>query len=149
MSSLSLHRMKPARGSKTKRFRVGRGNASGAGTTAGRGTKGQRARSGGRNKLKQKGIRQTLLRIPKSRGFTSGIPHPEAITLAQLDRWCTAGSRVTVASLKKAQRIPATAVGVKVIATGTLGKALTLVGFTASTAARAAVEKAGGKMESA
>lgn len=144
--TLSLHTIKPARGSKTKRFRVGRGNASGSGTTAGRGTKGQRARSGGRNKLKLKGIRQTLLRIPKNRGFVSGIPHPQSVTLAQLDRWCTASERVTMESLKRAQRIPATAVGVKVVATGTLSKALTLEGFTASASARAAIEKAGGKI---
>jgi len=144
--SLSLHTIKPARGSKTKRVRVGRGNASGLGTTAGRGTKGQRARSGGRNKLKMKGIRQTLLRIPKNRGFVSSIPHPQAVTLAQLDRWCTAGERVTMESLKRAQRVPANAVGVKVVATGALTKALTLEGFTASAAARAAVEKVGGKI---
>jgi large subunit ribosomal protein L15 len=148
MSSLSLHTIKPARGSKTKRVRVGRGNGSGLGTTAGRGTKGQRARSGGRNKLKLKGIRMTLLRIPKSRGFHSNIPHPEAVTLAQLERWCKAGERVTLASLQKAHRVPATAIGVKVVATGALTKALTLVDMTASVAARAAVEKAGGKFES-
>lgn len=147
MSSLSLHTIKPARGSKTKRVRVGRGNASGLGTTAGRGTKGQRARSGGRNKLKMKGIRQTLLRIPKNRGFKSSIPHPESVTLAQLERWCAAGARVTLASLQKARRVPASAIGVKVVASGTLSKALTLVDMTASAAARAAVEKAGGQFE--
>jgi large subunit ribosomal protein L15 len=147
MSSLSLHNIQPARGSKTKRVRVGRGNASGLGTTAGRGTKGQRARSGGRNKLKLKGIRMTLLRIPKNRGFKSGIPHAHAVTLEQLDRWCTAGERVTVAGLQKAHRVPASAIGVKVVSTGTLSKALTLVDMTASAGARALVEKAGGKFE--
>lgn len=147
MSSLSLHTVKPARGSKTKRVRVGRGNASGLGTTAGRGTKGQRARSGGRNKLKMKGMRMTLLRIPKNRGFHSGMPHPHAVTLEQLERWCKASERVTVPALKNAHRVPASAIGVKVVATGTLTKALTLVDMTASAGARAAVEKAGGKFE--
>jgi len=147
MSSLSLHTVKPARGSKTKRVRVGRGNASGLGTTAGRGTKGQRARSGGRNKLKMKGMRMTLLRIPKNRGFKSGMPHPHAVTLEQLERWCKAGERVTVAALQKAHRVPASAVGVKVVATGVLSKALTLVDMTASAGARAAIEKAGGTLE--
>ncbi|MEN9558090.1 MAG: ribosomal protein [Candidatus Parcubacteria bacterium] len=146
---ITLHSLKPARGSKTKTFRVGRGNASGRGTTAGRGTKGQRARTGGRNKLKLKGIRMTLLRIPKNRGFKSGMPHAHAVTLSQLNRWCAVGERVTVDTLKKANRIPANAIGVKVLATGELTKALVLQGFSASGTARTAVEKAGGTFEAA
>ncbi len=145
--SLTLHTLKPAKGSKTRRFRVGRGNASGSGTTAGRGTKGQRARAGGRNKLKLKGIKQMLLRIPKNRGFQSGIAHPEAVTLAQLERWCKNGERVEVKNLQKRNLIAANAIGVKVLNTGALTKKLTLVGFTASAEARKAVEKAGGTFE--
>ena len=147
--TLTLHTLKPARGSKTRRFRVGRGNASGSGTTAGRGTKGQRARAGGRNKLKLKGIKQMLLRIPKNRGFQSGIAHPEAVTLAQLERWCKNGDRVTLADLQKRNLVPANAPGVKILNTGSLTKKLTLVAFTASAEARKAVEKAGGTFEKA
>lgn len=147
--SLSLHTLKPARGSKTRRFRVGRGNASGSGTTAGRGTKGQRARTGGRNKLKLKGIKQMLLRIPKNRGFKSSIAHPHAVTLAQLERWFKAGDRVTTADLQKRNLIPVNAIGIKILNTGTLSKKLTLVGATASAEARKAVEQAGGVFEAA
>lgn len=145
--SLTLHTLKPARGSKTRRVRVGRGYGSGLGTTAGRGTKGQRARSGGRNKLKLKGIKQMLLRIPKNRGFHSGIAHAQAVTLAQLERWCQNGERVTLASLQQRNLVPADAIGVKVLHTGTLSKKLILVGITASATAKAAVEKAGGTFE--
>lgn len=145
--SLTLHSLKPARGSKTRRFRVGRGNASGSGTTAGRGTKGQRARSGGRNKLKLKGIKQMLLRIPKNRGFKSSIVHPHAVTLAQLERWFKGGERVTVAELQKRNLIPADVASIKILNTGTLSKKLTLIGATASAEAKKAVEKAGGAFE--
>lgn len=145
--SLTLHSLKPARGSKTRRFRVGRGNASGSGTTAGRGTKGQRARTGGRNKLKLKGIKQMLLRIPKNRGFKSAIAHPHAVTLAQLERWYKGGERVTLAELQKRNLVPATATGLKVLNTGTLSKKLTLVGAVASAEAKKAVEAAGGAFE--
>jgi large subunit ribosomal protein L15 len=145
--SLTLHTLKPASGSKTKKFRVGRGNASGSGTTAGRGTKGQRARTGGRNKLKLKGMKQMLLRIPKNRGFKSAIPHAYAITLQQLERWCQAGERVTLAALQKRNLVPADAIGIKILNTGTLTKKVTLIGMTASAAAKAAVEKAGGAFE--
>lgn len=145
--SLSSHTLKPARGSKTRRVRIGRGNGSGLGTTAGRGTKGQRARTGGRNKLKLKGIKQMLLRIPKNRGFHSGIAHPVAVTLTQLERWCQAGERVTLAALQRRNLVPAGAIGVKVVSTGTLSKKLILIGMTASKTAKEAVEKAGGSFE--
>lgn len=146
--SLTLHTIKPASGSKTRKFRVGRGNASGRGTTAGRGTKGQRARTGGRNKLKLMGLKRVLLRIPKSRGFKSIIPHPYAITLAELERWCAPGERVARAALQRRNLVPQRQIGLKVLNTGVLTKPLTLVDVSASPAARTAVEKAGGTFES-
>ena len=145
--SLTLHTLKPARGSRTRRFRVGRGNASGSGTTAGRGTKGQRARSGGRNKLKLKGIKQMLLRIPKNRGFTSGIIHPHAVTFEQLDRWYKGGERVVLADLQKRHLVPANVPGIKIINTGTITKKLIFVNASASAEAKKAIEKAGGSFE--
>ncbi len=69
--TLSMHTLRPSKGSKSKPKRVGRGNASGKGTTAGRGGKGQTARSGGRNKLKLLGMRHLMLQTPKLRGFKS------------------------------------------------------------------------------
>lgn len=148
--SLTLHTLKPSRGSTTRRFRVGRGNASGSGTTAGRGTKGQRARTGGRNRLKLKGMKQMLLRIPKNRGFNSQIAHPTGVTLAQLERWCQVGERVTTESLQKRNLIPANSIGIKVLVSKEkLTKKLILVGATASEEARKAVEAAGGSFEKA
>lgn len=146
--SLTLHTIKPAPGSKTRKFRVGRGNASGSGTTAGRGTKGQKARTGGRNKLKLRGMKRMLLRIPKSRGFTSAIPHPYAVTLDQLERWCKTGDRVTLTMLQKRNLLPQHLIGYKILNTGTLTKPLTLVDAGATPGAKAAVEKAGGTFES-
>lgn len=145
--SLNLHSLKPARGSKTRKFRVGRGNASGSGTTAGRGTKGQRARTGGRNKLKLKGMKQMLLRIPKNRGFHSGIKHATAVTLDQLELWFKGGERVTVAELVKRNLVPAEAIGYKVLNTGKLTKKLILVDGLSSAEAKKAVEAAGGSFE--
>ncbi len=46
--SIELHTIKAAPGSRTNKFRIGRGNSYGRGTKAGQGTKGQRAGSGGR-----------------------------------------------------------------------------------------------------
>lgn len=68
--------------------RVGRGNASGNGTTAGRGTKGQRARTGGKKGLKYKGLRSTLLKLPKFKGMkpkTKKKPHYVAKSKTHLE----------------------------------------------------------------
>jgi large subunit ribosomal protein L15 len=57
MSGLSLHTLRPANGSRSRRKRVGRGEGSGLGKTSGRGEKGQRARSGGKSGLKLKTLK--------------------------------------------------------------------------------------------
>jgi large subunit ribosomal protein L15 len=145
--TLTLNTIRPAHGSRTKVFRYGRGNASGSGTTAGRGTKGQRARTGGRNRLKLKGMKQMLLRIPKTRGFNSQIAHSFTITLEQLERWFKGGERVTLQLLQSKNLAPQNIIGIKVLNTGKLTKALTLVDFTATPNAHTAIEKAGGKFE--
>jgi len=149
MTELSLHTIKPARGSRKKSFARGRGEGTGLSKTSGRGSKGQRARSGGTRGLQLKGMRRVLLRIPKVRGFTTHKSRLETITLADLDRWYASGAKVTVEHLKKSSRIPARAGGAKVVQTGTLTKALTLVDVFATPGAKAAIEKAGGTVASA
>ena len=45
--SLNLNELKPPRGARKNRTRVGRGNGSGHGNYSGKGMKGQKARAGG------------------------------------------------------------------------------------------------------
>ncbi len=149
MTELSLHTIKPAQGSRKKAFARGRGEGTGLGKTAGRGTKGQRARSGGRSGLEHMGMRRVLLRIPKVRGFKSHMPHLQTITLADLERWFAAGSKVTVEGLKAASYIPARSSGAKVVQTGALTKALTLIDIATTPGAKAAIEKVGGSVGTA
>lgn len=144
--SITLHTIKPASGSRSKSFRVGRGNASGRGTTAGKGTKGQRARSGGRNKLKLKGLKQMLLSFPKNRGFQSRYQKAETVTLARVEKMFNAGDRVDVSSLKKKELIHSTATRAKIVGTGELKKALKFHNVSATASAKAAIEKAGGSV---
>lgn len=69
---ITLDNIKKGSGSLKKKRRVGRGNSSGSGTYSGRGLKGQKSRSGvSRGKLKRLGMKQNLLKIPKTRGFKS------------------------------------------------------------------------------
>ena len=144
--TMTLHSLKPASGSRSKSFRIGRGNASGRGTTAGKGTKGQRARSGGRNKLKLKGLKQMLLSFPKKRGFRSRYQKAETLTLARIEKAYNAGDRVDIASLKKKSMIPAIATSVKIVGTGELKKALKFHNVLATASAKIAIEKAGGSV---
>ena len=68
---MKLHELRPNRGAKKARKRVGRGIAAGQGKTAGRGTKGQGARSGGGTRLYHQGGNLPFFRrLPFKRGFT-------------------------------------------------------------------------------
>lgn len=82
--SLSLHTIKPSEGSKKNRKRVGRGNASGHGTYSTRGVKGQKARSGVSG-LKRLGLKMTLMRIPKKRGFKSLKSKDQIVNIALIN----------------------------------------------------------------
>lgn len=145
--SLTLHSIAPSKGARRKSFRVGRGNASGRGTTAGRGTKGQRARTGGRNKLKLKGMKQMLLAFPKLRGFTSRYAKPKTVTIERISKAFKAGDRVDLKALKAKGLVTKSATGAKLVGTGSLDVALTFVNVFASASAKEAVEKAGGSFK--
>ena len=67
---MSVVEIKPVKGSKKKRIRKGRGNASGFGGECGRGHKGQKSRSGFKSKPGFEGGQMPLYRrIPKKRGM--------------------------------------------------------------------------------
>jgi large subunit ribosomal protein L15 len=83
---LSINNIKPAVGSKKKRKKLGRGNASGLGTYSGKGLKGQKARSGVSN-LKRLGMRQILLQTPKLRGFKSAKPKNQVVDVKDINRF--------------------------------------------------------------
>lgn len=117
---------------KTKR-RVGRGNASGVGTYSGRGSKGQRSRSGGKGGLKYKGLKMSLTKLPKSKGFKSLARELETINLKDLESKYKEGKLI---ELK----------GVKVLGQGELKKKLEIKASGWSKAAEDAIIKAGGKI---
>lgn len=144
--SLSMHNMRPARGSKSQPKRVGRGNASGKGTTAGRGGKGQKARTGGRNRLKLLGMRHIMLSTPKLRGFNSRYAKDEVVTLRTLGRAFESGSKVSPVTLAKKGLVSGSSAKVKILGSGTLKKKLVVMGCAVSATAKAAIEAAGGEV---
>ena len=69
---MKLHDLRPDKGSKKRRTRVGRGISAGKGKTAGRGTKGQGARrGGGKGPYFEGGQLPLVRRLPFKRGFTN------------------------------------------------------------------------------
>jgi large subunit ribosomal protein L15 len=139
------HELRPPKGSKHARKRVGRGNASGHGTYSGRGLKGQKSRSGRKPKLGFEGGQTRLIkRLPRRRGFTNIFRKEySAVNLRDLERF-EAGTEVTPELLKQSRVVRSLRRPVKVLASGELTKALTVKAHKFSTTAKEKIEAAGG-----
>lgn len=139
------HELRPPRGAKRARKRVGRGNASGRGTYSGRGLKGQKARSGRKPKLGFEGGQTRLIkRLPRRRGFTNIFRREYSpVNLRDLERF-EAGSEVTPELLKQSGVVRSLRRPLKVLAGGELTKALTVKAHRFSATARERIEAAGG-----
>ena len=138
--------LKPAVGARTKTARVGRGIGSGLGKTCGRGHKGQKARAGGYHKVGFEGGQMPKQRRLPKFGFTSRKELERAeIRLSELNS--INDDLIDLMTLKKANIIGTTIKQVKIIATGTIQRAVTVRGILATKGARKAIEIAGGKIE--
>ena len=145
---MRLNTLKPARGARRARLRVGRGASAGQGKTCGRGTKGQRARKGGYHKVGFEGGQMPLQRRMPKVGFRSDIKRTRAeVRLHELAK--VEGAVVDLEALKKAGVVAPEAERAKVVLSGELKKAVTLKGVAATKGARAAIEAAGGRIEEA
>jgi large subunit ribosomal protein L15 len=143
---MKLHELIAPKGSRKKRKRVGRGEASGSGKTAGRGTKGQNARSGGGVPLGFEGGQMPLQRRIPKRGFTNICKKQyEIINIKDL-RDFKSGETVDKDVLAKAALLTK-ARPVKLLGHGDLSQALTIKVNKISRAAKQKVESAGGKVE--
>ncbi|MDN5344418.1 MAG: large subunit ribosomal protein [Clostridia bacterium] len=142
-----LHELHPARGSRTKATRVGRGIGSGLGKTSGRGHKGQKARSGGGVRRGFEGGQMPLSRRLPKRGFTNIFARKlAAINVGELERF-EPHTEVTPEVLARAGLVKQAKNGVKVLGDGELSKPLTVKVQAASRQAIAKIEAAGGKVE--
>jgi len=143
---MRLNDIHPGDGSRTPAKRRGRGIGSGLGKTGGRGHKGHKARSGGGRKAGFEGGQMPLQRRLPKFGFSSRTAPFNAEV--RLDAVARLGADVVDPDvLKAAGLVDRRAVRIKLIASGTLDRAVTLKGIAATRGARAAVEAAGGKVE--
>ena len=138
----------PSPSSRKERKRVGRGNASGYGTYAGRGLKGQKSRSGNKMRPGFEGGQLPLIkRLPRKRGFVNIFRKEYSIVnVASLNTFAE-GSEVTPEKLHAAGLIKTLKHPVKILANGEVGHAVTVKATKFSTAAKAKIEAAGGKVE--
>lgn len=144
--SLSLHTIKPSKGSHHRRKRLGRGLASGHGAYSTRGIKGQRARQGGRKGLVQFGVKHFVTRLPKTRGFKSDQVKGQVVYVEKLGIF-PAGTQVNAKLLKRNGLIANTKQAIKLIGQGRVPANITIKVQSASAGAIRAIEKAGGKVE--
>ncbi len=145
---MKLNSISPAAGSKKTRLRVGRGASAGQGKTCGRGVKGQRARKGGYHKVGFEGGQMPLQRRLPKVGFRSmSAPRVAEVRLNELA--LVEGGVATLESLKKAGVVPANSLKAKVVLSGAIKVAVKVQGVGVTKGARAAIEAAGGSIESA
>ena len=144
---MGLENLKPARGAVRSRKRVGRGPGSGLGKTSGRGEKGQKSRSGFSQKPGFEGGQMPLHRRVPKRGFHNRFRKEYTeVNLGRLDAF-DAGTIVTPELLIKRGVIKKLRDGVKVLAKGSLTKALTVRAHKFSAKAQETIAGAGGKAE--
>jgi len=142
---MKLNQLRPGKGAMKKRFKKGRGIASGKGKTAGRGGKGQTARkSGPVGRGFEGGQNPFQRRVPK-RGFNSHFPEVQIVNVGALDKRFT--GTVTPADMVKAGLIGRSEGLVKVLGGGKLTKALHVRANRFSASAKQVLEAAGGKAE--
>ncbi|MEH7108887.1 MULTISPECIES: 50S ribosomal protein L15 [Bacillaceae] len=144
---MKLHELKPAEGSRKERKRLGRGIGSGQGKTAGKGHKGQNARSGGGVRIGFEGGQTPLFRRLPKRGFTNVNRKEYAVVnLDTLNRF-EDGTEVTPELLIETGVVSNERAGIKILAKGNVEKKLTVKAHKFSSAAKEAIEAAGGTTE--
>jgi large subunit ribosomal protein L15 len=150
---IGLHSLKPPRGAKRPRKRIGRGQGSGFGKTAGRGQKGAGSRSGNRRKAGHEGGQNPLhMRMRKLRGPTKKQSMPfepfrtrtQPVNLSDLNRF-EDGGEVTPETLRAGGLATRRRIPVKILGRGELErKGLTVTAHAFSATAREKIEAAGG-----
>lgn len=152
---LNLSSLKPFKGAKHSRKRVGRGQGSGLGKTSGRGHKGFNSRAGGGVRKGYEGGQMPLyMRLGKLRGPNKKMSMPfgpfrtrtVGVNISRLSVFGE-GSTVSPESLVEANIIKNTKLPVKILGDGELSVAITVKANGFSKAAREKIEAAGGKVE--
>jgi large subunit ribosomal protein L15 len=145
---MGLNNLRPPKGAKHAKKRIGRGQGSGQGKTAGRGHKGAKSRSGFKFKRGFEGGQMPLHRRVPKRGFHNPFRVAyDVVNLDLLGAKFEPGIVVTPELLRERGLVPGGGRPVKVLARGDLGKALTIRAHKFSGKAAEKIKAAGGMAE--
>jgi len=145
---MSLSNLRPPRGAKHPKKRVGRGPGSGHGKTASRGSKGAKSRSGFRFKRGFEGGQMPLHRRVPKRGFHNPFRIEYAVVnLDTLGDVFDAGSLVTPDVLRERGLVRLANAPIKVLGRGDLAKKLTVHAHKFSGSAAQKIAAAGGESQ--
>jgi large subunit ribosomal protein L15 len=143
---MSLNNLRPPKGAKHAKKRIGRGHGSGNGKTAGRGHKGAKSRSGFKFKRGFEGGQMPLHRRVPKRGFHNPFRvEYDVVNLDSLGARFDAGTVITPELLR--ERGLAHGAHIKVLGRGEVGKALTVHAHRFSGKAAEKIAAAGGTAE--
>src|SRR5580693_1196158 len=139
----TLSNLKPPRGSRHRKVRVGRGMGSKLGKTSGAGNKGQQSRRGYSRRAGFEGGQMPLHRRLPKRGFSSPNPTEFAVVNVETLNAFSAGETVTPESLAGKGIVRAKRDGIKVLGDGELKVALTVRAHAFSKSAEEKIARAG------
>jgi large subunit ribosomal protein L15 len=143
----TLSNLKPPRGSRHRKVRVGRGMGSKLGKTSGAGNKGQQSRRGYSRRPGFEGGQMPLHRRLPKRGFSAPFSKTFAVVNVENLNAFAAGETVTPEVLTERGMVRAQRSGVKVLGNGELKVALTVRAHAFSKSAEEKIAGAGGKTE--
>ncbi len=144
---MDLSNLRPPRGAKHSKKRVGRGQGSGNGKTAGRGHKGAKSRSGFTHKRGFEGGQMPLHRRVPKRGFHNPFRKVyEVVNVEALAERFDIGVEITP-ELMRERGLVGRSGPVKVLARGEISKALTVRAHKFSGKAAEKIAAAGGTAE--
>ena len=148
---MGLHNLKPAEGSVKKSAKnIGRGQGSGKGGTATRGHKGAKSRSGYSKKIGFEGGQMPLQRRVPKFGFTNiNRKDYKGINLDVLQAYHSEGrlsDTIAIDDLIRERLVNKNDL-VKILGRGELNSSITVTAHKFTASAKAAIEKAGGKVE--
>jgi len=140
-----LSKLKPRKGAREKKKRLGRGPGSGLGKTSGKGHKGQLARSSPDIGVSFEGGQMPLHRRSPKWGFTQFNRRVyTVVNLSDLQERFSAGEEVTPEVLKAKRVISSLKNPIKVLGTGELKNSLKISAHAFSEKAKTAIEGAKG-----
>lgn len=144
---MDLSTLKPNKGARKAKRRVGRGPGSGHGKMSGRGENGQKSRAGYSRRFGFEGGQMPLSRRLPKRGFTNIFKTLFAVlNVSDLERVFETGAVVDEAALRSAGLVKGKK-RIKVLGNGDITKKLTVHADKFSATAKTKIEAAGGNCQ--